>query len=113
MYGCVCVCVNVRVYINTHKQYSLYTYKCVCMSVRVTCMYIYLYVYVNLLQLLLGNESLEKVNEFKLLGIIIQNNLRWTAHIRGISKKIARNIEIILTIKNCLPIDKLTLSYNI
>ena len=39
----------------------------------------------NLPQLLLGNESLEKVNEFKLLGLIIQNNLRWTSHSHAIS----------------------------
>ena len=72
---------------------------------------------INLPQLLLGNESLEKVNEFKLLGIIVQNNLRWTSHIHTISMKIARNIGIrnigiLLSIKNCVPIETLTLLYN-
>ena len=47
---------------------------------------------INLSQLLLGNESLEKVNEFKLLDIIVQNNLRWTSFIHAILMKIARNI---------------------
>ena len=62
--------------------------------------------------MLLGNESLKKVNEFKLLGIIVQNNLRWTSHIHAISIKIARNIGILLSIKNCVPIETLTLLYN-
>ena len=30
---------------------------------------------INLPQLLLGNASLEKVNDLKLFGIIVQNNL--------------------------------------
>ena len=68
---------------------------------------------INLPQLLLGNESLEKVNEFKLLGIIVQNNLQWTSHIHAISMKIARNIGIfLLSIKNCVHIEILTLVYN-
>ena len=67
---------------------------------------------INLPQLLLGNESLEKVNEFKLLGIIVQNNLRWTSLIHTISMKIARNIGILLSIKNCVSIETLTLLYN-
>ena len=66
---------------------------------------------INLPQLLLGNESLEKVNEFKLLGIIVQNNLRWTSHIHAISMKIARNIGILLSIKICVPIETLTHLY--
>ena len=67
---------------------------------------------INLPQLLLGNESLEKVNKFKLLGIIVQNNLRWTSHTHAISMKIARNIGILLSIKNCVPIETLTLLNN-
>ena len=47
---------------------------------------------INLPQLLLGNENLEKVNEFKLFGITDQNYLRWTSHRQAISMKIARNI---------------------
>ena len=67
---------------------------------------------INLPQLLLGYESLEKVNEFKLLGIIVQNNLRWTSHIHAIFMKMARNIGILLPIKNCVLIETLTLLYN-
>ena len=67
---------------------------------------------INLPQLLLGKESLEKVNEFKLLGIIVQNNLQWTSHIHVISMKIACYIGILLSIKNCVPIETLILLYN-
>ena len=54
---------------------------------------------INLSLLLLGNKRVEKVNEFKLLGLIVQNNLRCTSHIHVISMKIARNIGILLSIK--------------
>ena len=47
-----------------------------------------------------------------MLRIIVQNNLRWTSHIHAISMKIARNIGILLSIKNCVPIETLTLLYN-
>ena len=47
---------------------------------------------INLPQLLLNNESLEDINEFKLLGKIVQYNLRWTSRIDAISMKIALNI---------------------
>ena len=67
---------------------------------------------INLTQLLPGNESLGKVNEFKLLGISIQNNLRWSSHIYAISMKIARNIGILLSMKKFLPIETLTLLHN-
>ena len=68
--------------------------------------------HINLPQLLLGNESLEKVNEFKFFGIIVQNNLQWTSQIHAISMKIACNTGILLSIKNCVPIETLTLLYN-
>ena len=67
---------------------------------------------INFPQLLLSNKILEKVNEFKLLGIIVQNNLQWTSHIQAISIKIARNIGILLSIKNCVPTETLTLLSN-
>ena len=44
-------------------------------------------------------ESLEEVNEFKLLGIIIQNNLRLTSHMHAIFMKITCSIGMLLSEK--------------
>ena len=35
----------------------------------------------------IGNEPIERVNVFKLLGVSIQNNLKWNAHVEEIIKK--------------------------
>ena len=39
---------------------------------------------------ILGNKGLGRVNEFKDLGIIIQDNMHWDSHIRGQIKKANR-----------------------
>ena len=31
-------------------------------------------------RLCIGNEPIERVNVFKLLGVSVQNNLKWNAH---------------------------------
>ena len=33
------------------------------------------------LRLCIGNEPIESVNVFKLLGVLVQNNLKWNAHV--------------------------------
>jgi hypothetical protein len=35
----------------------------------------------------LGNDVIERVTSFKLLGVWHQNNLKWTRHIEDITKK--------------------------
>ena len=35
----------------------------------------------------IGNEPIERVNFFKLLGVSIQNNLKWNAHVEEITRK--------------------------
>jgi hypothetical protein len=34
-----------------------------------------------------GNEFIERVNVFKLLGVSFQNNLKWNAHVEEITRK--------------------------
>ena len=34
-----------------------------------------------------GNELIERVNVFKLLGVSFQNNLKWNAHVEEITRK--------------------------
>ena len=35
----------------------------------------------------IGNEPIERVNVFKLLGVSVQNNLKWNAHVEEITRK--------------------------
>ena len=38
-------------------------------------------------RLCIGNEPIERVNVFKLLGVSVQNNLKWNAHVEEITRK--------------------------
>jgi hypothetical protein len=38
-------------------------------------------------RLRIGNEFIERVNIFKLLGVSFQNNLKWNAHVEEITRK--------------------------
>ncbi|CAB4018988.1 RNA-directed DNA polymerase from mobile element jockey, partial [Paramuricea clavata] len=38
-------------------------------------------------RLRIGNELIERVNAFKLLGVSFQNNLKWNAHVEEITRK--------------------------
>jgi hypothetical protein len=43
------------------------------------------------------------VKETKFLGVIVQNNLRWTAHVNYISRKIAKGIGVLSKVRHKLP----------
>ena len=36
---------------------------------------------------MIGNDEIERTNSFKLLGVWIQDNLKWNTHIEEITKK--------------------------
>jgi hypothetical protein len=40
----------------------------------------------------IGNEMIERVTKFKLLGVTMQNDLKWMSHIRDIVKKASKII---------------------
>ena len=44
------------------------------------------------LKLLYNNESLQMVCSDKILGVLVDNNLTWSEHIKQVTKKIASNI---------------------
>ena len=58
------------------------------------------------------NESIELVNNFNFLGLILDKNMSWKKHSNMISNKISRNIGIINKLKNILPFNILKLLYN-
>jgi hypothetical protein len=51
------------------------------------------------LQLFCGNESIERVTSFKLLGIIIDNNLKWDSHINSICSKASSRLHFLVQLK--------------
>jgi hypothetical protein len=62
--------------------------------------------------LTIENESIEFVDSFNFLGIIIDKNLSWKAHISCISKKIAKVNGILNKLKHYLPEVTLKIMYN-
>jgi len=57
----------------------------------------------DLLNLKIDNECIKRVNETKFLGLIIDDHLRWKAHIKHISSKISKGIGIISKLRFYLP----------
>ena len=48
----------------------------------------------------IDDKAINKVNEIKFLGVIIDKNLNWTAHIESVYKKIYKSIGIMYRAKN-------------
>lgn len=53
--------------------------------------------------LTLNNVLITEVVSTKFLGVIVDSHLTWSDHIMTISKKISKNIGVILRIRHCLP----------
>ena len=53
--------------------------------------------------IVVDNVKLKNVNECKYLGVILDNDLKWTAHIGTIYKKLIKLTEIFYKIQNKLP----------
>ena len=64
------------------------------------------------LNLTMEGDQIEQVNEFKYLGVIIDQHLTWKGHIDMISSKISQTIGYIYRIKKFLPNSSLILLYN-
>lgn len=60
----------------------------------------------------LNGETIDKVNQFKFLGIIIDSRLSWTDHVQHIRKKISKGIGIIYKVKDYLKQDTLLTLYH-
>ena len=54
-------------------------------------------------KLLIEEDSLERVQQFKYLGVVINENLDWTEHIDHIYTKIAKRLWLLNRIKYLLP----------
>ena len=63
-------------------------------------------------KLKINNVTVDKVNDFKFLGLIISSNLKWNKHINHISIKVSKVIGIMFRLRTILPSDVLQTLYN-
>ena len=64
------------------------------------------------LKLTINDNPIEQVTEFNFLGITIDQNVTWSAHITKTSIKIARVIGILHKLKHSFPLKIFRLIYN-
>ena len=64
------------------------------------------------LPIALSGHPLEKVTEFKFLGVILDSNLTWNSHINQLANKLSRTIGILSRLKRILPCNVLIMIYN-
>ena len=58
------------------------------------------------------HQQIERVKEFDFLGLVIDENMNWNAHIQKVSNKISRALGIMYRLKHYLPTYILRLIYN-
>ena len=68
--------------------------------------------YKDSIQISIGNKLIDKVNETKLLGVIIDDQLNWQSHIKQIVTKLHKNYYIIKKAGRLLSMASLTMLYN-
>ena len=64
------------------------------------------------MQLMYGNNIIERVDEFKYLGVKFDSNLSWSAHVDYLCKNISKRIGIIRRVKHFLPLETIVLLSN-
>jgi len=64
------------------------------------------------LDLKIDNYALERVSNTKFLGVIIQENLNWSNHIKTLQNKIYKNLGILRALQHKLPVSILFTLYN-
>ena len=62
--------------------------------------------------LIIDEKRLECVDEFELLGIVVDKHLKWQSHINKIATKVSKTIGIISRLKNFVPQHYLRLLYS-
>ena len=68
--------------------------------------------YKDNIQISIGNKLIDKVNETKFLGVIIDDKLNWQSHIKQIVTKLHKNYYIIKRASKLLSMVSLTMLYN-
>ena len=60
----------------------------------------------------IDGNTIDSVDSFNFLGLIINNNLKWDHHINHIAAKISRSMGILTRLRHSLPFDVILLLYN-
>ena len=60
----------------------------------------------------INNTLIEKVRLFNFLGLTISDDLKWHTHIRNVSRRISRSIDVINVLKNTFPTHILNTLYS-
>ena len=63
-------------------------------------------------EIMIGGMKIERVHDFNFLGLTIDENMSWKAHIHKISNKVSRSLGIINSLKNTIPRPILLTLYN-
>ena len=63
------------------------------------------------LNVLIDNIVIDQVHNTKFVGVIINSNLTWHDHIKAISRKVSKSIDILLRIRKNVPNDVLLTLY--
>ena len=63
-------------------------------------------------KLKINNFTIDRVTDFKFLGLIISSNLKWNKHIDHVSIKVSKVIGIMFRLKSIVPSDVLHTLYN-
>ena len=66
----------------------------------------------NLDPISIGDSVLQGVQSLSFLGVTIDENLNWKAHIKSVSLKISRSVGVLSKIKNIVPDNVLLMLYN-
>ena len=64
------------------------------------------------LNVLIDNIIIDQVYNTKFLGVVINSNLTWHDHIKAISSKVSKSIDILLRIRENVPNDVLLMLYH-
>ena len=62
--------------------------------------------------LTINNKTIECVDEFNLLGIVVNKHLKWHSHINKVANKVSKTIGILNKLKNLVPKYTLLTIYN-
>jgi len=63
-------------------------------------------------EIFIDSHQVEFVNNFKFLGIVLQQNLKWNTHVDMISKKISKTLGIMRRLKKIVPLKTMLNIYN-
>ena len=64
------------------------------------------------LSIALDKENLQQVNQHKVIGVVVEENLKWREHVNGVCQKISQTFALFRRIKQFLPQWSRILFYN-